>query len=818
MTKKARDTGHAQIGCICQSWRNYIPSPSPRPLAAAVKSKGKAMNENIQEQFSFQRMGGIDQVTLATDYDWQHLSELDPKLWMALSCPIVGLEFDAATLAQLDADKDGRIRAQEVKEGVAWLCERLRHPAEACKGVAAVSLDNLRQDTEGGVAIAAALRLALEKCGKNDAEPLELAECEAVLAEAANYAFNGDGIVTIPSARESGQAEQMTEFLRLGLAIVGGKRDASGLPGLDQELAAEVSRRASSVLAWRGSLKNASLPLGEHTGAAYTLLQRLGPKLDDFFGRCSLAAYAPETVALLNEEKSLAALLGSEEGAAPQTRVTEETLSKLPLGRVNASGKLNLGENINPAWVADIAEFRRLFAAYLDPDNLLSAVVWKEIKDKFAEYSAILEKKPNYDSAPADAAIVSVPGLPQLPALAEAAADDPLNRAFLPCDVNTSLDELGDEQLEFLTSAKTGEDFDRLVQMDEKAPPLTAFQDLRKLALYNGHLYRFLMNFLSFLDFYNPERKAIFQSGTLYLDSRGCTLCVPVENIDSHALLADQSYLCLIYCQCTRKEADGAERQCHIAAALTAGHLAGLMDGRHGLFIDNAGKEWDTRIVRIVHNPVSIGEAVWSPYIRIGNMASQQLQKFISAKDETVTKLTGETAASIAKGAKAEKGGFDFAKGAGIFAAVSVAISVVSAAFAYIAHSVASLGWYWPLALVGVFLCISAPSVILAWLKLRKRNLGHLLDASGWAVNKGAPINLAMGAALTSIGKMPSNARCNLDDPYSLPGKILRKKWKTRIWLLVIFLILAACGGFVLYCLVYGEPMWVFTARAFLGV
>lgn len=772
------------------------------------------MDENIKGQFHFQRMGGIDQVALATDYDWEHLSELDPKLWMALSCPVAGLEFDQDTLQLLDTDNDGRIRAQEVRESVAWLCQRLLHPTEARQGRAELAMTSLREDTDGGKALAYALRLALKKCAKSETEPLTLAECETVLDEAAGYAFNGDGIVTVQSARESEQPAGMAEFLRLGLAIVGGKRDASGLPGLDEPLAGQLRARAEAILNWRADLKNTELPLGEDTGAAWNLLTGLGPKLDDFFGRCRLAAFAPESLALLNEDKPLLALLGAGEEAAP-AKLDAETLAALPLGRVNPAGELNLAANANPAWAGPLASFRKLFAGHLPASNILSAGDWEKIKNKFAAYASILAKKPSYASAPADAQKVSLPDLPEL---AEAPAGDELERAFLPCAADAALDGLSDEQLKFLASAECEKEFSRLVQLDKDAPPLASFQDLRKLILFNAHLYTFLMNFLAFLDFYDPEKRAIFQTGILYLDSRGCTLCVPVENIDAHAVLADPSYLCLIYCQCFRKEADGAERQCNIAAALTAGNLAGLLDGRHGLFIDNEGNEWDTRIVRIVHNPVSIGEAVWSPYIRLGNMASEQIQKFISSKDEAVTKLTGQTAASITKGEKAEKGGFDFAKGAGIFAAVSVALSVVSAAFAYIAHSLASLGWLWPLALVGVFLCISAPSVFLAWLKLRKRNLGPLLDASGWAVNKGAPINLAMGASLTSIGKMPANAQCNMDDPYSLPGKLMRRKWKTRFWLLLLFLLLAAGAAFALYCQIYGEPVWLFSLRAFMGI
>ena len=79
--------------------------------------------------WKFHRIGGLDQVTLRTPEELLHLNELDPKLWVALSCPIDKLQFDARTLELLDADKDGRIRIQEVLDAVRWTVDRLSDPA-----------------------------------------------------------------------------------------------------------------------------------------------------------------------------------------------------------------------------------------------------------------------------------------------------------------------------------------------------------------------------------------------------------------------------------------------------------------------------------------------------------------------------------------------------------------------------------------------------------------------------------------------------------------------------------------------------------------
>ena len=64
--------------------------------------------------WKFFRTGGLDQVTLATGADLLALGELDQKLWVALSCPVKGLELDEKTLALIDTDGDGRIRVPEL--------------------------------------------------------------------------------------------------------------------------------------------------------------------------------------------------------------------------------------------------------------------------------------------------------------------------------------------------------------------------------------------------------------------------------------------------------------------------------------------------------------------------------------------------------------------------------------------------------------------------------------------------------------------------------------------------------------------------------
>ena len=91
----------------------------------------KAANSH---RWSFFRSGGFDQVRLDNPEDLANLRNLDQKLWTALACPATGLEFDARTLAYLDQDSDGRIRAPELLDAVDWALLRLQAPSVLFEG------------------------------------------------------------------------------------------------------------------------------------------------------------------------------------------------------------------------------------------------------------------------------------------------------------------------------------------------------------------------------------------------------------------------------------------------------------------------------------------------------------------------------------------------------------------------------------------------------------------------------------------------------------------------------------------------------------
>ena len=143
----------------------------------------------------------------------------------------------------------------------------------------------------------------------------------------------------------------------------------------------------------------------------------------------------------------------------------------------------------------------------------------------------------------------------------------------------------------------------------------------------------------------------------------------------------------------------------------------------------------------------------------------------------------GTISSSMEKGDTASASAFDIAKFAGVFAAIGLALGTLGAAFAAVMNGLLGLPlWQLPLVFVGLLLAVSGPPVLLAYMKLRQRNLAPLLDANGWAINARARINVPFGRSLTELAKLPAGSRRTRRDPY-------RAKGGWRVWGVVVALI-----------------------------
>ena len=331
------------------------------------------------------------------------------------------------------------------------------------------------------------------------------------------------------------------------------------------------------------------------------------------------------------------------------------------------------------------------------------------------------------------------------------------------------------------------------VTLDDEA---AAAQSVDKLLHLTRDYFTLLRNYVTLLDFYNTKKWAIFQAGTLVIDQRTCDLCVRVADAGAMSAQAGKSGMYLITCDCVSK---ATGKSLKVVAALTVGDVDDIFVGKNCMFYDRQGLDYDAKVTAILDNPISVRQAMWSPYKKMAKLISDQIDKFAAEKESGVNASITEGVNTRTEAVKAEgKEGakqasqFDIAKYAGIFAAFGMAVGMLGTALVAIGKGIFALTWWqWPLVIIGILAVISGPSMFIAWRKLKKRNLAAVLNANGWAINAGAKINIPFGNTLTQAAKFP--VKVSMKDPFAessaSTGKVL-------LWILVILAVIAL----ICYC------------------
>jgi hypothetical protein len=120
-----------------------------------------------------------------------------------------------------------------------------------------------------------------------------------------------------------------------------------------------------------------------------------------------------------------------------------------------------------------------------------------------------------------------------------------------------------------------------------------------------------------------------------------------------------------------------------------------------------------------------------------------------------------------------------------------MAFGMIGTALSGLVDSLSGMGWKLILVFIGIILAISGPAMILAWLKLRRRNIAPLLNANGWAVNAASKISIPFGETLTDTAKFP---KMKLKDPYAIPMAAWKKVLLVLAPLAVAFVTLWLCN------------------------
>ena len=690
-------------------------------------------------KWNFENIGGTTRVKITTGDDIAHLSELDPKMWTILSCPVKGLEIDEKSLLYMDCDGDGKLRINDIVCTSKWATGVLKNADLLIKGNDSIDINDINQENESGKKLYVSAKQILENLGK-EGSVISLADTADIAAIFAKTKFNGDGIITEASTDDADEKAAIAA----AVAATGGSPDRSGVQGVNADQIEAFYTALADYTAWQAAAVEA--PFGDRTDAAIAAYKALDAKVKDYFMRSKLASFSPESTAALDVQTSRIEAISAEDLSAKA-----EEIALYPIVRITGKAEIDLSCPVNPAWKA---QFDTVVSAACPDKKVLTEADWAEIGSQFAAYQAWKDGK-------AGACVESL-GLDGV-------------KAMLEKDRKAALLDLVAQDAALAEEAANIEMVDKFLHV---------YRDF----------YRLLRNFVTFHDFYDKDKKvkAIFQAGRLLIDQRECRFCMNVADMGKHSAAAASSGMYLIYCDCTTKTKPG---KLSIVAAMTVGEVGDIFVGKNAVYYDEHGAEWDAVITKIVDNPISIAQAFWSPYRRMATAVENLISKNAADKDakmmkDATAKINAAPAALPADGSSPAKPAaaapFDIGKFAGIFAALGMAVGMIGSALAALAKGIFALKWWQViLAFVGVMLVISGPAMVMAWLKLRRRNIAPLLNANGWAINAASKISIPFGETLTDVAKYPT---VKLKDPYARKGLAPWKAWLISLSSLVVVL------------------------------
>jgi len=651
----------------------------------------------------FKNYGGSYQLKVQNAEDMEKIPLLDEVHWAATSIPTNSLNCDKAFRAYVDTDKNGRIRPAELKAAWSWLIQVLADRRRLSEGSDVLRLQDIENHHPEGQKLMAAAELILANLNISEKKEISLAQVRDMQSITAHASNNGDGIIP-PEVTSN---KDLAQFITAIMDTVGSRKDAGGQSGVGEDELKKFYHEAKTYLAWlsqgeipKGQKSTEIMPWGLDTPKAVDLIKNVEEKVDQFFAQCALVKFDERAAAQMQlREKEL------EENNFSDTAKMMDRLKDSPLASPHAEGLLNFKGAINPLYVDSLLELKEkvLSRALGNSVKQFNANEWRKVKNIFRSYREWLENKQG-----------------------------------------SQVEKLGPDRLRSYLEGSYREQTIDLIKKDlAVADDLNQIQNLEKLILYQRWLMVLANNFVNFSDLYNPNARALFEMGTLVIDEREITFTMGVRDRQAHKKVSQRSSMYLLYVEVTGRQ--DKDIKFEIVAPVTSGGAEGLCVGKRGLFFTVDGREWDAEVVEVVINPISVWESVKVPF--------QKFAAFVKKQIEKITKSSEEKLVSTASSDSASGTARDLMLGGGL------AIAALGSSFAYITKALSEVN---PikilLALLGLAMVIICPSIFAGYLRIRRRDMSDILEASGWAVNVRMRINSTMGRLFTHTPNLPKDA------------------------------------------------------------
>ncbi len=689
----------------------------------------------------YSRIGGNYQ--LLTD-NFDHLKsilELDEAFW-ALNCiDINSLRMDRRFLSFMDANNDGKIRTDEIREAVTFLLTHLKDGSGFENASDVLDLNHIAP--EAGAPMLESAKLILKNLGKPEETKLTLAELRNDKAIRSRSYNNGDGVVT----SDAEQSDEINARIALIMQTAGSADDVSGLKGVNLALLDKFTAEVTAFQKWDDAIKNDDgtlLCFGENTPAVYAEYLLVKEDIDNFFLNSETLEFfsvEPERVA----KKDLAA-----DVRAPQE--VRAMLEKSVLALPRTDRTLDLNDKLNPLLRDKVHGFFALAeAAALLQDGKLTAEEWNSFKSRLAPYDQWNKAKPAFAGTYAA-----------------------VERQLLDSAIN-------DSTMEELKTACTND--------LNAGTALAGIDALHKLMLYQRYLKELLNNFVSLSSLFSLDTLSPLQAGKLIMDGRHFTLAVPVTDLAEHKRIVTPSNICVLYVELSSTSPTAKVPFKNLAVAVTSGNMLNLFVGKRGIFFGADGGIFDAKVTAFVEQPVSISEALKNPFYRFSSFVSEQINKFLNTKSAGAQKELG-TQLSSGKVPPPPVAGSNPSM---LLMSGGIGLAALGSSIAFITKQLQNVSiWDILSVIIGIILIFGGPVVAISLIKLYRRDLSRFLEATGCAVNRKMRMSWKLGNIFTFTPALP-------------PGKKVRSNfvsrrvdgvWKSRLlFVLILLLVAGLCGG-----------------------
>ncbi|MBQ9500866.1 MAG: hypothetical protein IJU70_01790 [Lentisphaeria bacterium] len=686
----------------------------------------------------FRHIGGSIQPVAENFDSLKAVLELDEALFAVTGLDIISLRANPKFLEYLDTDKNGKIRTDELKEAIAFMLDALKDGTGVDEESAVLDLNWLDKESATGLEIYRSAKQVLHNIGKEAEEKISLDDLKDQKQINSCVTQNGDGIVTSDSA-----APELVRTIDLAVKFTGGSADVSGGTGINGKQLDDFVAAAKTLIFWHKEAdgNTALLPFGERTHEIYGCFSQIKTVVDDYF-------LSSETLAFLDTDPERLAKKDSIADVRTPADVMQ-MLRKIAIASPSPDGKLDLGGAINPLWADRIGRFAALpeVGEYLD-DRKLSAESWRKFSARIAPAADWYERRP-----------------------------------ALPALFDTTRQELED--------AVSDEHVDAVKEMIAKdieaGTALAGIEKLHKLILFQCNMLDFLKNFLNLGALFEPGIHSLLQTGRLIMDGRHFSLAVPVSNLAEHKSIVLGSNICVAYVEVSRGLPAALKKQL-LAVAITSGNMRNLFPGKRGVFFDAAGDVYDAKITDFLRQPVSVSEALKSPFLRLGEFLGKQADKMMTAKSNEAQQDLGKAITS-GKLPQQETKQNQGVSGSMLLMGGGIGLAAIGSSVAFIVKSLQNISIMNIIAvLIGIVVVFGGPIVVISLIKLYRRDLGRFLEASGCALNFPMRLSWKLGNFFTMAPKRPNSSYLSPE----LKARTEKRKYIFRTILLIILLLLLA--------------------------